>query len=89
MIVWVARRLSELGLADRVVVATDAPEIQVAIARELVGFIWAVGQALAAPNGSAAKPEAGASGKPRVYVMRADKNATTESQAAQTMAKLA
>ena len=33
MVVWVARRVSELGLADRVVVATDAPEIQVAIAR--------------------------------------------------------
>jgi 3-deoxy-manno-octulosonate cytidylyltransferase (CMP-KDO synthetase) len=33
MVVWVARRVSELGLADRVVVATDAREIQTVVAR--------------------------------------------------------
>jgi len=33
MVVWVARRVSEFGVADRVVVATDAPEIQAVIAR--------------------------------------------------------
>jgi 3-deoxy-manno-octulosonate cytidylyltransferase (CMP-KDO synthetase) len=33
MVVWVARRVSELGLADRVVVATDAREIHTVVAR--------------------------------------------------------
>ena len=33
MVVWVARRVAELGLADRLVVATDAPEIQAVVAR--------------------------------------------------------
>ena len=33
MVVWVARRVSDLGLADRVVVATDAPEIQAVVRR--------------------------------------------------------
>lgn len=33
MVVWVARRVSELGIADRVVVATDAQEIQTAVSR--------------------------------------------------------
>jgi len=33
MVVWVARRVSELGLADRLVVATDSPEIQSVVAR--------------------------------------------------------
>jgi 3-deoxy-manno-octulosonate cytidylyltransferase (CMP-KDO synthetase) len=33
MVVWVARRVSELGLADRVVVATDAREIQTVVTR--------------------------------------------------------
>jgi 3-deoxy-manno-octulosonate cytidylyltransferase (CMP-KDO synthetase) len=33
MVVWVARRVSDLGVADRVVVATDAAEIQAVVAR--------------------------------------------------------
>ena len=33
MVVWVARRVSEFGVADRVVVATDAREIQAVVAR--------------------------------------------------------
>lgn len=33
MVVWVARRVSELAIADRVVVATDAAEIQAVVAR--------------------------------------------------------
>ena len=33
MVVWVARRVSDLGLADRVVVATDALEIQDVVSR--------------------------------------------------------
>jgi serine/threonine protein kinase len=31
--VWVARRVAELGIADRLVVATDAPEILAVVAR--------------------------------------------------------
>lgn len=33
LVVWVARRVSEWGLADHVVVATDAPEVQAVLAR--------------------------------------------------------
>jgi 3-deoxy-manno-octulosonate cytidylyltransferase (CMP-KDO synthetase) len=33
LIVWVARRVADWGLADHIVVATDSPEIQAVVAR--------------------------------------------------------
>jgi transposase len=66
-------------------------KIQVAIARELVGFIWAVGQAMQ-PASAGPTPPADPRGQPKVYVLRADKKATampTDSRTARTMAQLA